>query len=290
MKIFERNTQEIGKSLLVTLPKQWTKGLNIAKGDSLKMVVSEQGTLLIAPEFAAKREKKEVNIHYDEHFRRRFFREYFSGNEKISIQFKKELAEKERKKLDDFLQRFMNAQVVEESYLKIVIKCFTISELSIEECLKRMHFLVLNMFEEKARTNEIRDTATRFYYILVMQVRRFLLDGKFTTANEMPLIRVLDFRMNAEKIQRIASIVSSLESSTAQYSLREEVKNYYLRIFNCFISDNYEKALLLWQEGTEKQQKMHRLLANTKSIKIYQELLSLYQIITYAKEMSMLVR
>src|SRR3989338_3974712 len=247
MKIVERNAQEIGKSLLVTLPKQWTRGLNIQKGTPLKMMVSEQGALLIAPEFVEKKEKKEVIIQDDEHFQRRFFREYFNGNEKISILFKNQLRDKERKRIYDFLQRFMNVQVVEESALKIVVKCFMINELSIEECLKRMHFLVLNMFEEKARTDEMRDTATRFYYMLVMQVRRFLSEGKFTKENEIPLIKALDFRMSAEKIQRIASIVSSLEFSTSSSSLQEEVKDYYARTFNCFISDNYEKSLLLWR-------------------------------------------
>lgn len=290
MKLIERKAQEIGKSLLVTLPKEWTKGLKIKKGTSLKMIIAEQGRLIITPEFVEKKEKKEVVIQYDENFQRRFFREYFNGNEKITIQFKDKLSDKERKNLYNFLQRFMNVQVVEESAFKIIVKCFSINELSIEECLKRMHFLTLNMFEEKVKVDEIKSTSTRFYYMLVMQVRRFLSEGKFTKENEIPLIKALDFRMNAEKIQRIAGILSTIEISEIHQNLLKEIKEYYSKAFNCFNSNNYEKALLLWREGTEKQKKVQNLIEEAKSIKDHRELMSLYQIITYAKEISMLVR
>lgn len=244
---------------------------------------------MIAPEFVEKSENKEAIIDYDD-FQRKFFREYFHGNNKITILFKKNPPEQERKKIYSFLQKFINVQIIEESNLKIIVKCFMINDLSIEECLKRMHFLVLNMFDEKEKTKEIRNTITRFYYMLVMQVRRFLSEGKFTKENEIPLIKVLDFRMNAEKIQRIAGILSTIKISETHKDLLKETKEYYSKAFNYFNSNNYEKALLLWQEGTEKQKKVQNLIGKANSIKDHKELTSLYQIITYAKEISMLVR
>ena len=210
MEITERSVQEIGRSLLVSLPKGWTKALKVKKGSKIKLLVTEQGQLCIAPEFAREEKKKESTLIFDEYFQRRFFREYFNGNEKITIVLKKRITESDRKTIYSFLKRFMNAQVVEESASRIVVKCFAIEELSIEECVKRMYFLSLNMFDEflaaneKVKMQELRDTLTRFYYILIMQVRRYLSEGKFTKSNQIPLIRALDFRMVAEKIQRIS--------------------------------------------------------------------------------------
>ena len=99
MKIIERTLQEIGQSLLVTLPKQWTKTLKLKKGSTVKMLISEQGNLSIVPEFIQEVEEKEVTLPYDEHFPRRFFREYFFGYEKIIILHKQEIGGKKRKQL-----------------------------------------------------------------------------------------------------------------------------------------------------------------------------------------------
>ncbi|MBI5065939.1 AbrB/MazE/SpoVT family DNA-binding domain-containing protein [Candidatus Woesearchaeota archaeon] len=90
MKVIERSLQEIGQSLLVTLPKSWTKTLNLKKGSPIKMTISEAGNLLIAPEFVKKEEKKETTIPFDDFFSKRFFSAYFEGNEKITITFDKE--------------------------------------------------------------------------------------------------------------------------------------------------------------------------------------------------------
>ena len=123
MQIIERNLQEIGKSLLVTLPKPWTTGLKLKKGSTIKMVVSEQGSLLISPEFTKEEIVRESTISFDQDFRRRFFREYFNGNEKISIIIK-DINEANRKEVYSFLKRFMNAQIIEETASKLVVKCF----------------------------------------------------------------------------------------------------------------------------------------------------------------------
>src|SRR3989344_103595 len=186
MKVIERSVQEIGKSLLITLPKAWTRLLKIRKGSVVKIMISEHGNLMIAPEFVEKggakgaEEAKEAIIPFDGHFQRRFFREYYGGSEKIVLMAQQEMHEERRKELYSFLKRFMNVQIIDEAKNKVTIKCFKIEELSIEECLRRMHFLLLSMIDEalsnndKVKIEEMELTLTKFYYMLVMQVRRFL--------------------------------------------------------------------------------------------------------------------
>src|SRR3989338_3152064 len=144
MKIIERSVQEIGQSFLVSLPKDWTRTLHIRKGSILKMTVSDRGILCVFPEFSQPTTHRETTIVYDEHFQRRFFREYFEGNETITVL---QVREQDRKMLREFLDRFMNVQIIEETNRKILVKCFTIHELSMQECLQRMHFLSLNILE-----------------------------------------------------------------------------------------------------------------------------------------------
>jgi len=281
MKIIERNLQEIGHSLLVTLPKHWTKSLKLKKGSKVKIMISGEGDLRIAPEFTIKEKKKEVSIDFDDYFARRFFREYFFGNEKITIHTAN-IGDKNRKELYSFLKKFMNAQIIEETESKIVVKCFKIEELSIEDCLRRMHFLSLNMFDEamsknnKTKLAEMEDSITRFYYMLVMQIRRFLSEGKFAEENQIPLVRALDFRMVAEKIERISDILMNLDK-VEDKKILSEVKEYYKKSFASFISSNFDKALSLW---TEEKHLPEKIRHND----------NLMHLLNYAKDISMLVR
>lgn len=271
MKVIERSVQEIGKSLLVTLPKQWATQVGVKKGTILKLLLSDQGALNIMPEHVAAEQFREVTYEYDEHSKRRFFREYFEGNEKITILLKK-ITEAERKELYIFLKRFMNLQIIEETDEKIVVKIFKIDELTMRECMDRMHYLSLNLLqndEDGATTRELRDTMTRFYYMLVMQVRRFLSEGKFASAKHVTLIKSMDFRMVAEKMQRIAQI------AIKHQNIEPAAIDYYKRAFQYFRNNEFEKALPLWDEG-------NKLLKTHEGPSA--------DIIVYAQEIGMLVR
>lgn len=284
MEITERNAQEIGKSLLITLPKGWTKALKVRKGSKLKIMTSDHGQLIIAPEFVKQEAKKETSILYDENFKRRFFQDYFNGYENISIKFSSTITDKERKEIYSFLKRFLNIQIIEESKLEIKMKSFRIEELSIQECLKRMHSLSLSMLEEvyegdeKLKLQEMRDTMTRFYYMLVMQIRRFLSEGKYTDENQISLLRAMDLRMVAEKIQRIAELIQNIQKNNKIIQILKETDAYYSKSFNYFLKEDFEKALPLWNEGKALQ---------NKSEKINKDIM---QIVRYSREITMLVR
>ena len=267
MQVIERKLQEIGKSLLISLPKPWADGLKLKKGAKLKMVVSEQGSLLITPEFVQREEKKETVIPFDIYVKRRFFREYFRGNEKITI--KGTPPANERKAFHEFLTNFMDVQVIEDTKDGIVVKCFKINELTVEECLNRMFYLSLNLMDEGFR-KETAVTAKKFYYLLVMQIRRFLTEGKFTKENEMSLIRALDYRMVAEKMDRIIRWCE-------QGKIPEEVQEYYRKAFQYFVANDFEKALFLWEEEKRLRKK-------------YNKQFWIIQVLEYAREISMLVR
>ncbi|VVB78838.1 Uncharacterised protein [uncultured archaeon] len=301
MKIIERNLQELGKSLFVSLPKDWANTFKLKKGSKIKMVVGERGFISIAPEFTNIEKQKETEMEFDRHFKRKFFREYFMGNEKITILFNKKIKETERKEIYSFLKRFMTVQIIEENESKIILKSFKIEELSIEECMKRLYFISLNMMEEliagknKVMLSEMRDNMTKFYYLLVMQIRRYLEEGKFTKENQISLIRAMDYRMISEKMQRIVEIIQNLEEikDLEVASFLKEIKDYYAKSALSFINSNYEKAPYLWEEGERIERENKRLLNKIEKLKnniMYKQVLDLFQILRYAREISSLIR
>ena len=265
------------------------------------MTISEQGILTISPEFNKSEVPKEVMLPFDKYFSRRFFKEYFEGNEKITFLLDKDTTEQDRKKLSLLLTKFMNVQVIEETSNKVVVKCFKIDELSIEECMKRMYHLSMNMLEEflekndKSKLNELDDSITRFYYMQVMQIRRYLTEGKFTEQNQITLTRAMDFRMVAEKVERISDIIKVQQTSTDTNFQKnwDEVKKYYSNSFFSFIDKKYDKALDLMIEYQILSKKYLTLISEAEkknNLKKYIQYKNILQIIVYSKEISMLVR
>jgi phosphate uptake regulator len=301
MKIIERNLQEIGKSLLVSLPKSWTRTFGLKKGSKIKIMTSEQGFLSIAPEFTIQEKPKETTIEHDEFFNRRFFRDYFHGNEKITIMFPKNLGKNERKKVYDFLKRFISVQIVEETQDRIIVKSFKIEELSIEECLKRLYHLSFGMLEELASSNnsimlkEMRDNMTRFYYLLVMQIRRFFKEGKFTQENQIPILKSLDFRMVAEKMQRIAEICENFGKIKDKdvINIIKDLKEHYSKSFFYFLDSLFNKGPEVWKKSKDLEVSINRLqkkAEKSKDLALNNQARNLMQIFRYSKEISGLIR
>ncbi len=286
MKIIERNLQEIGKSLFVSLPKEWVNAYHLKKGSRIKMMSSNQGLLTIAPEFTVIEKIKETSLEYDDLFKRKFFREYFNGHEKLIIKINKKIPKQERKEINEFLKRFITIQVIDESQTEIVLKSFKIEELSIEECMKRLYFLSLGIFEEieessdKDLIQEIRNNITKFYYLLVMQIRRFLDEGKFTKENQISLIRAMDFRMAAEKIQRTSELLQDYKIDKSNEKIFSEVHHFYSQTVLSFLNNNYSNASHLWNESKKLKSRMNKLNENH----------TLQRILRYTDEISGLIR
>ena len=301
MEIIERSLQELGKSLFVCLPKNWANTFKLKKGSKIKIMTSEQGFLSIAPEFTTPEKQKETELDYDSHFQRHFFREYFAGNERITINFKTKITNKERGLLYNFLKRFISVQIVEENESKIILKSFKIEELTIEECMKRLYYLSLNMIEEvysgndKVILGEIRDNMTRFYYLMVMQIRRFLEEGKFTKEHQISLIRAMDYRMVGEKIQRIGEIVNEFEKIKNKEieKFLKTVEEHYSKTVLYFIGKNYNKAPNLWKQNETLKKEYQKILTKikkTKKLEEYKQITDISQILKYAKDISGLIR
>lgn len=253
----ERKLQEIGKSLLVTVPKDWADQLNLKKGSAVHLSVTDQGALLIAPEFTQPKEKQSASIPFDASGERRFFREYFAGANQITLQLKG----RSQEDAHSFLRTFMNVQIIEDGKERLKVKCFPIDDLTIDECLARMHFLSLTLFDDVARNTPLaarestEEQITKFYYLLVMQVRRFLSEGKFAST-KMPLIRAMDMRMAAERIERIADALKRLQGKSWEVRELQEVKKFYMHAFSCFRNSDFDAAVPIWAAERELRKRL----------------------------------
>ena len=105
-----------------------------------------------------------------------------------------------------------------------------------------------------------------------MQIRRFLSEGKYTEENQISLIKAMDYRMIAEKIERISGVLLNLKKD----SYLVQIKEFYSDSFNYFINEEFDKSL-----GLLKQEKI--LLNKIKNK-------DLLEILKYAKNIGMLIK
>ncbi len=299
----DRKLQEIAGSLLVTVPKDWADKLHLKKGSVVHLTTLDNGVLAISPEIIKKDMKMESSIEYDPYFPRRFLREYFLGNEKITVYYSKKTKEntKENQKTAAkqetyrMLKKFMNVQVIEETDDKIVVKCFKIDELSIKECLNRMHHLCMSLFDEEISSESIIELDTniiRFYYLLVMQVRRYIDEGKFTEHNSLTLIAALDCRMVAEKIRTISELLKEIRTTHLEDVLIN-VKKFYSDCFYAFNNGTVEKAVHLHDEEKRIVENLLSLEESSykkKDCKAVSTIKDLRTIVKYARSIAMLTK
>ncbi len=301
MKVFERKIQSISGSLLVSLPKTWADSFSLKKGSILRFAINPQGIMVVSPEIVKPEDKKETVIEYDERFVRKFFREYLAGYQKIIIKFHSKAKKEDKRLIYGFLKKFMNVQIIEESEDRIVLKCFRIEELSIEECLNRMFYLTLSMAEEwksgndKHKMKEMELTVKRFYYMLVMQIRRFIGEGKYADRNQIGLVRAMDCRLVGANIERISEFILKADSIKDKdiKSLSEEFIEFYKKAFSFFINNNYQKSLDVWGEEKKLEEKYGFVFDRVKKSKDvigYDQANNIFYMVKLSKQISMLIR
>ncbi|MFQ6009891.1 MAG: AbrB/MazE/SpoVT family DNA-binding domain-containing protein [Candidatus Aenigmatarchaeota archaeon] len=249
MEVQKRKLQEIAGSLLITIPKSWTRQYNLEKGNSVDVLLLDDGTLKIMPSF--KEEHKEIKravIRHDRYVLRKFFREYLLGTHVIEIILTKPLSKAEREKITKFLKRLINVEIIEEGSKRIVIENLGTQKMPIRQAFSRMVFLTSSMFEDILNymdepdvlktMNERDEVVDKFYFMVVANTRTFISKGYFILPErELTLLECLDYRLASEKVERVGDILKKM------VPLLKKVKNKEVMKFGELVFEKYKKAV-----------------------------------------------
>ena len=296
MKKIERKLQEISKSLLLTLPAEWARQFKLKKGSTVEVAVADDGFLRIAPVLKEKHVVKRALIDYDSALLRRFFREYLAGNEFITI---RNVKSADKKALLDFIQNnLMNVEIVEETKDKIVVQNFKLENITINSCFKRMYFIVKGMYDDllAGDKSDIKDkdkSVAKFYYMLVRLVRQSMEQSRFLMEQELEPIEIVDYRLAAEKIERIGDLLkdlSDLKYAKDVENYGKDVKKYVDEAVLAFLSKDFDKAVQLWKSKSAMNKKYFALKKKKKDKQDMEALYCFYLIFLHASSLASLVR
>ena len=275
----KRKLQELGGSLYLSVPSQWTGRFGLKKGSELLISMEESGEIMIFPEKEDEKTEKTAAFEYDRFFFRNLIRNYLFGTDLIRIKKSKPFTESERKEIASKVNILLNLEIIEEDSKTITIQNLK-SDIPIKKMISRMHFLTKGMMEDLARGSKDeevlksiidRDRLVGKLYLAVIMQQRALLTSKWS--KELSFVEILDLRLLIQKIEQIGDEIKSIAAKT----LRGEKKRIsedglqflasrYEDAFNAYIRQDAGCAKRFWD--TERSDRK-RLSADEDLVRVY---------------------
>ena len=143
-----------GSSYIITLPKEWTKSLNIKKNDQLGLITQPNGTLLVTTEITGRQVQitKEFDVDNTTEstcIYRCLIGAYIAGYTIIKIKSAKKMPLFVRANVREFTDVTIGQEVVEETDTSITIKdLLNPVEMPFNSTIQRMYIIVKNMHED----------------------------------------------------------------------------------------------------------------------------------------------
>jgi phosphate uptake regulator len=151
-----RKVQKFGKStLMVSLPSEWVKLVNLKPSDMVRLEVKEDGTLVVIPQtlLEQKIRGKEVKISIsrntpDDLLTRSLYATYIAGYDRIVIEcVDGDLTPNHMQSIRNLVRMLIGAEIVEQQPRKVVIQVFVdINRYSLDALVSRTISTLKNMF------------------------------------------------------------------------------------------------------------------------------------------------
>ena len=241
MTWYTRRIQQIGNTVLVSLPKEWADANGLSKGDEVRMEAG-QNTLSIGGEA---RRVKDVTISYplpeEENIVANVTGAYLLGYDLIRVKSAKSIPVLDRQKIRDSVRRLAGMEIVGEDASTITAQfLLDASTLSPPGMLRRMSATVLGMFgdvldalvsADRANLGTLSgrdDEVNRQYFLLVRLIRNAITDRRLADAFNLESIDVMDYRIAANILEETGDATVELAAALQDTALGDgELRRIY---------------------------------------------------------------
>ncbi len=190
----ERKVMQVGKSsLVVTLPRAWTKKANLLKGSSVSVEETPSGALLVKPATVGQKQIKETVIDITRYqiidLEKLIVARYLSGADEIVLFSSTPMSLETVEATKNIIRRFSGTEIIETSTKRIVIRDMIGSQpVPMTKLLTRLDNMTRNYFDglntglTSANPDEFR-ALSGFYesdklYLLLL--KKLILASKYT--------------------------------------------------------------------------------------------------------------
>lgn len=147
-----RKVQGIGKTLYVSLPKLWTRKIQLKKGDPISLILLPDDSICIYP--AAKSEKRrEISLSINakasmQSLKREIVAAYVDGFDTIKLKTEEKITEKQQEAIREIVDHLFGLEIIGMSRDCIIVECLLKRSLSIDMTIQRIHNVISSMFGE----------------------------------------------------------------------------------------------------------------------------------------------
>lgn len=232
MAHYARRLQQIGSSILVSLPSMWIKNNNLKKGSIVPVHINRDNSISIFPSQDDTADKtKELTIPYSsvsmDTLVNQVYGGYLLGYDMITIKASLQISFEDADRIKEAIRKLVGLEIVDEDGFHISAQFLLDADtLDAEKILRRMSAIVAGMYRDMLeaiklkQNNSIRkviigrdDEVDRQYFLLVRLIRSAMMDQKLAVKLNLSNIDILDYRIAANLLESAGDYIVDLANS-----------------------------------------------------------------------------
>jgi phosphate uptake regulator len=229
---YARRLQQIGSSILVSLPSQWIKRNNLKKGSIVPVDINRDNSISI---FASENDMgdkiKELTIPYSpvsmDILVNEVYGAYLLGYDMIRIKASSQISFEDADRIKKAMHKLVGLEIVDEDGFHISAQFLLDADtLDAEKILRRMNAIVTGMYRdilEAIKLKESRsirkvisgrdDEVDRQYFLLVRLIRSAMMDQRLAGKLNLSNIDILDYRIAANLLESAGDYIVDLANA-----------------------------------------------------------------------------
>lgn len=229
---YARRLQQIGSSILVSLPTMWIKSNNLRKGSIVPVHINRDNSISIFPSQDDTADKiKELTIPYSsvsmDMLVNQVYGGYLLGYDMITIKASLQISFEDADRIKKAMRKLVGLEIVDEDGFHISAQFLLDADtLDAEKILRRMSAIVAGMYRDMLEALKLKqnssirkviigrdDEVDRQYFLLVRLIRSAMMDQKLATKLNLSNIDILDYRIAANLLESAGDYIVDLANS-----------------------------------------------------------------------------
>jgi phosphate uptake regulator len=229
---YARRLQQIGSSILVSLPSQWIKRNSLKKGSIVPVDINRDNSISIfASENDMENKIKELTIPYSpvsiDILVNEVYGAYLLGYDMIRIKASSQISFEDADRIKKAMHKLVGLEIVDEDGFHISAQFLLDADtLNAEKILRRMNAIVAGMYRDMLEAIKLKesrsirkvisgrdDEVDRQYFLLVRLIRSAMMDQRLAGKLNLSNIDILDYRIAANLLESAGDYIVDLANA-----------------------------------------------------------------------------
>ena len=229
---YARRLQQIGSSILVSLPSPWIKSNNLKKGSIVPVHINRDNSISIFPSEDDVADKiKELTIPYPsvsmDVLVNQVYGGYLLGYDMIRIKASSQISFEDADRIKKAMRKLVGLEIVDEDGFHMSAQFLLDADtLDAEKILRRMSAIVAGMYRDMLEVIRLKqnssirkvisgrdDEVDRQYFLLVRLIRSAMMDQKLAGKLNLSNIDILDYRIAANLLESAGDYIVDLANA-----------------------------------------------------------------------------